>query len=833
MSTMLDWNLWRPSFVTVALGATFVFLAALMVQRWVQSMTWRRTLWQIAFLSVGLLALVELSGTGRLALNWFWKPVLVPDDATTLVEAKVIGEPDPQLLAAAHSHKANLTTSESNNTLAKPASLWWPTALCLGGVGVVLSWMIVLRLSFWLLVRRRVVGDETLLARVDAIARRLGLSQRMRVTEVRVLVAPIAYGIIRPGISLPEGFASGHSIEQQDVMLAHELAHLAARDPLWHTLADIVMSLVWWHPLAWLARHELHSATEAAADEACLVVENGPTTLAECLVDLGSRLSRRRSLGWLGIVGGGFRSALGKRVNRLLSTENKTWNPPSAHRVALIRMAAPLALAALILATTVWAQPTAIGPATFRDAFQQSVLGIMLTAALPTPQLATEITNQIAEILPPPTPPATTHTSPRQTQTNRTNNGQQTPTQLHTRFFKIDLETFERALLAAAKTDLDSAISNAVKISRAIDIPPGSYTPLTAPRMAPALTRSEMLLIDTRRYFAQLGVDFSAPGRQLVYNDTRGQLMTRATLEELYIIEHAIGDLTTPPPQVVIEASVYEVTKEDAKALGLDWFLGNEFTNLFQSTRQLDLGNLWSLFTPTRRQTTNYIQATGILTEAQRRVFREAMDRRGLTNLLNAPKMTMLSGRQGQFKQVRVRYIVTDMDWSSPITSSTNPPQGQPIAEQFELGPVLDVVPYVQADGKTIELTTIPTVTEFEGYDLDSPDRRKIVTMPDGRKEIVLVPDRPLPIFRNRQIVSRATVKDGHTLVLAGGSSHFYANPIRGQALQPGTKVPTNAAPTHLLIFVTPTLIDPAGNRINPPEDIPPGAPAQPPAPGK
>ena len=61
-------------------------------------------------------------------------------------------------------------------------------------------------------------------------------------------------------------------------------------------------------------------------------------------------------------------------------------------------------------------------------------------------------------------------------------------------------------------------------------------------------------------------------------------------------------------------------------------------------------------------------------------------------------------------------------------------------------------------------------------------------------------------------------VQDGHTLVLAGGSSHFYVNPIRGQVLQPGAIIPTNAAPTHLLIFVTPTLIDPAGNRINPPE---------------
>lgn len=985
MSTMLDWNLWRPSFATIALNATAVFLAILLAQRWVQSMSWRRTLWQIAFLSVGLLTLAELSGTGRIAMSRFWKPAHVPDNARTLIEAKVIDEPDPQLLTAARTQKVALVINEPDNAVVRPTVLQWPAALWLGGIGVVLAWMIILRLCFWLLVRRRLVHDEALLARVDAVARRLGLSQQVRVAEVRRLTGPIAHGILRPGISLPEGFANRHSVEQQNVMLAHELAHLAARDPLWHTLVDIAMSLVWWHPLAWLARHELHAATEAAADEACLVIENGPTALAECLVDLGNRISHRRSLGWLGMAGGGFRSGLAKRVNRLLTTESETWNPPAPYRIWLTRLVAPLGLTGVILATTVWAQPSVIGPATFRDAFQRSVLGIMLTTALPTPQQTTEVTNRTDEVLPPPAPSKSTNeyfirngdtlsrivstfreqgSSVTQqemreanpgVQWNRLRIGQrivipemkipnndrrktlnqkldsilieeiafdgetlgqaveklgkivkereldgkglnfiissgsssqidpatglaverssapQTVTlrmkatlrnvtvrqtldalvaatsipirytiqdyavvftsnppapAVHTRFFKIDLETFERALLSRAKTDLGQAISNAVKVSRTLDIPSRQNLPSPRQYVSPGPTRYEMLLVDTKRYFTQLGVDFSAPGRQLVYSETKGQLMARATFEELDIIEAAIGDLTTPPPQVTIEAQVYEISDEDYHKSGFKWFLESVGDSQNKNTkREPDrtfawmtnggfLGTSINGDTPAATPTNFY----AILTEPQRRVVFKAMEQRGLTNLLKAPKMTMLSGRQGQFKHVTVRYIVTDLDWSSTITGLTNPPTAQPIAEPFELGPVLDVVPHVQADGKTIELTTIPTVTEFEGYDLDNQNRREIVTMPDGRKEIVVVPNQPQPIFRKRQIVASATVKDGHTLVLAGGSSHFSANPMRGQALQPGAKIPTNTAPTHLLIFVTPTLVDPAGNRINPPE---------------
>src|SRR6266436_5472501 len=40
-----------------------------------------------------------------------------------------------------------------------------------------------------------------------------------------------------------------------------------------------------------------------------------------------------------------------------------------------------------------------------------------------------------------------------------------------------------------------------------------------------------------------------------------------------------------------------------------------------------------------------------------------------------------------------------------------------PFPEQLELGPVLDVIPYVLSDGFTVNLTLIPTLTEFVGYD--------------------------------------------------------------------------------------------------------------------
>ena len=47
-----------------------------------------------------------------------------------------------------------------------------------------------------------------------------------------------------------------------------------------------------------------------------------------------------------------------------------------------------------------------------------------------------------------------------------------------------------------------------------------------------------------------------------------------------------------------------------------------------------------------------------------------------------------------------------------------------PNTQQIETGPVLDVVPYVLSDGYTINLTLIPSLTEFAGYDDAAADCR-------------------------------------------------------------------------------------------------------------
>ena len=107
MSEALEWNVWRPFFATLAAGTTLIFVVALMMQRCTRSMAWRRTMWQVAFLSLGLLGITEFSGAGCAVWSWLKQKSQSEADRQLLLQAKVIGEPDVRMLLAGQSQQFN------------------------------------------------------------------------------------------------------------------------------------------------------------------------------------------------------------------------------------------------------------------------------------------------------------------------------------------------------------------------------------------------------------------------------------------------------------------------------------------------------------------------------------------------------------------------------------------------------------------------------------------------------------------------------------------------------------------------------------------------------
>jgi general secretion pathway protein D len=145
------------------------------------------------------------------------------------------------------------------------------------------------------------------------------------------------------------------------------------------------------------------------------------------------------------------------------------------------------------------------------------------------------------------------------------------------------------------------------------------------------------------------------------------------------------------------------------------------------------------------------------------------------------------------------------------------------IVSAVPFGQVLDVIPYVSADGYTIQMNIVPTFTEFLGYDLDAARQFRTV-VPN-----LPVQDTPLPRFRARQVATTAIVWDGQTVVLGGLIAENVRKtrekvPVLGDIPFLGRLFRSEAADStkkNLVIFVTPTIIDPAGNRVHSPDNLP------------
>src|SRR5688572_26968236 len=145
------------------------------------------------------------------------------------------------------------------------------------------------------------------------------------------------------------------------------------------------------------------------------------------------------------------------------------------------------------------------------------------------------------------------------------------------------------------------------------------------------------------------------------------------------------------------------------------------------------------------------------------------------------------------------------------------------VVAPIPFGQTMDVIPYVSADGYTIQMNIVPTFTEFLGYDTEAA--RQFRTVVPG----VPVQDTPLPRFRTRQVATTAIVWDGQTIVLGGLISENVRKtrekvPVLGDIPFVGRLFRSEAADStkkNLVIFVTPTIIDPAGNRVHSPDNLP------------
>jgi beta-lactamase regulating signal transducer with metallopeptidase domain len=789
---------WNPLYVTLAgLGLAGVIVVALaeLASRRASRAQAQRAIWLSAATLLVCVTLAEWFGA-RAALEPLWnitKKPAVEVRPQVAPQPEVSTKPQPVPLRISESTVRLTATPLVEATPTADRTAGWLAIVWIGGTGLLLA-RCGLALVLLPLVRRRFgpVDDAELLSLAKEVRERLGMK---RTPELRqgTVASPMTFGLLRPVVCLPADFAEAFPQAQQRAVLAHEFAHVAALDAVWRCLGEVLTALLWWHPAVWLVRRRLHSACEIAADEASRLTGPVSGDLAEALVALAGKPGPVAPWPMLAAAGDGYHSDLGQRVERLLEIPDRKPSLPNAGW----RWSASALFAAI--------------------AFVFSLSACQTGGESPAKQMGKVLQKDETQKIQKEEKPKDTN--------------------LITRTFKVDPNTFVQGLEnvmevrsdRSEKEQTSETMKDLMENIEKIEIftlrrPPG-----------PPNMHSQV-----RSYLAKVGVDLTPP-KAIFFNDRTGLLLVRATAADLELVQTAINLLNVAPPQITIETKWIEVTEEGMKVLAKEWPALSPHPVADAKLSGDQKAKKFKEENPTLRVDSSTSEKAAILTSQQvHKLVKSIQETKGVS-IKSTPKVTTLSGRQAQISTLELMRVVTGV-------SSTNSPSGTSDitydTSAIPFGPTCDLIPYVEADGITLALTVIAWESEFLGYD----DPKEFVPERAFRGAEPLKGTLPLPRIRTRYFTSSARILDGQSLLL-GGLTTTTTNTVHGRVKVDGTiesDTDTKGAPAeekklgetggvyavnatgyvttkttnHLFLLITPTIIDPAGNRVHNDGDI-------------
>ena len=222
--------------------------------------------------------------------------------------------------------------------------LAWALLAVFFGAGMIRSWS---RLRRVLADRRPIHAGpaSTMLARLAA-----GTLPRVRLSASTRVDVPIAVGVLRPEIVVPERALYQLEPAELESMLAHELAHLVRRDPAWRLITGFMHRVLFLQPLNRVAAVHLESTSEELCDDWAVERTDRPLALARCLTEVAGWVASPLGASVPAMARRG--SGLGRRVRRLVAADDDP-SPPRRRD----RWPVPFAAGALTL--VVFAAPGA------------------------------------------------------------------------------------------------------------------------------------------------------------------------------------------------------------------------------------------------------------------------------------------------------------------------------------------------------------------------------------------------------------------------------------------------------------------------------------------
>lgn len=281
------------------------------------------------------------------------------------------------------------------------------------------------------------------------------------------------------------------------------------------------------------------------------------------------------------------------------------------------------------------------------------------------------------------------------------------------------------------------------------------------------------------------GVNVTLPSGnsiEIIADEVRNALVILATADDYNMMKATIKKLDVVPLQVLIEASIIEVTLNDALNYGVEWFFKNELDS-HSGEGQLDFGGLG-----------NTLPLSGfsysvINNAANIRLALNALESQSDINVLSSPSLMVLDNQTARISvgdeiPIPIRQSVSNIDPNAPTVNEI----------QFrQTGVTLTVTPHVNNSG--------------------------LVTM-DIKQEVsdavaTTTSNLDAPTIQQREIESVVAVNSGETIVLGGlikdtqtnnesGIPGLYKIPLIGKLFGQTTD---ELRRTELLVLITPRVV--------------------------
>jgi type II secretory pathway component GspD/PulD (secretin) len=330
-----------------------------------------------------------------------------------------------------------------------------------------------------------------------------------------------------------------------------------------------------------------------------------------------------------------------------------------------------------------------------------------------------------------------------------------------------------------------------------------------------------------RKYMKSVGVDMGLnnpanAGNAFSYNARKGILTMRATSNELAKVEAPI-QIINLPKGVNLKVKFVEIDEAQTHKSGLDWFFSHDVAGVV--TKELPevapfifRGQGISNSLPSATNSI-LLQMCGTLTEKQFEERISELERINGVDVLNLPEVTTESGRQAQVQMVSATTVVTGVDSSRDTNGAVT--YNYTTSNMF-FGPAINLVPKISDDYTQVSLKVIPVIIEFLGYE-DPRASGKPLKYQDAPVKAT----EPLPQYRLRELAADVSVADGDTIVLGGVAAesvnvvkdrvpYLSAIPWLGKYF---CSTSTTKTRKNILVFVTPTIIEPDGRRFRKDQD--------------